>query len=64
MRAALGAPGAVLLCALGLGAILLAIHPHDLIAYVRGHQAFVVGAGGIAALSLALSTGVVLSVRR
>jgi hypothetical protein len=28
------------------------------------HQAFVFGAAGIAALSLALSTGVVLSVRR
>lgn len=64
VRAALGAPGAVLLAALVLSAILLAAHPHDIVAYARGHEAFVVGAAGIAALSLGLSTGVVLSVRR
>jgi hypothetical protein len=64
VRAALGASGAVLLAALVLGAILVAVHPHDIVAYARVHQAFVVGAAGIAALSLALSTGVLLSVRR
>jgi membrane-associated phospholipid phosphatase len=64
VRAALGAPGAVLLAALVLGAILLAVYPHDIVAYARAHQAFVVGAAGIAAVSLTLSTGVVLSVRR
>jgi membrane-associated phospholipid phosphatase len=64
VRAALGAPGAVLLAALVLSAILLAAHPHDIVNYARAHEAFVVGAVGIAALSLGLSTGVVLSVRR
>jgi membrane-associated phospholipid phosphatase len=64
VRAAVGAPGAVLAAALLLSAILLAVHPHDVVAYARAHEAFVVGAAGIAALSLGLSTGVVLSVRR
>jgi membrane-associated phospholipid phosphatase len=64
VRAALGAPGAVLLAALLLSAILVAVHPHDVVSYARAHQAFVFGAAGIAALSLALSTAVVLSARR
>jgi membrane-associated phospholipid phosphatase len=64
VRAALSAPGAVLLGALVLSGILLAAHPHDIVGYAGAHEAFVFGAAGIAALSLALSTGVVLSVRR
>jgi len=64
VAAALGAPGAVLFAAVVLGAILLATHPHDIVDYARAHEAFVAGAAGIAALSLGLSTGVVLSVRR
>ena len=40
------------------------IRPHDVASYARAHEAFVIGAAGIAALSLALATGVVLSVRR
>ena len=64
LRAALGAPGAVLGSALVLGAILAISRPHDVINYAQAHQAFVFGAAGIAALSLALSTGVLLSLRR
>ncbi len=64
LRAALGAPGAVLGVALVLGAIVAISQPHDWISYARAHEAFVLGAAGIAALSLALSTGVLLSVRR
>ena len=64
MRAALGAPGLVLLGALILTVVVVVIRPHDVVSYARAHEAFVVGAAGIAALSLALSTGVVLSVRR
>ena len=64
VAAALGAPGAVLLAAGVLGTILVAAHPHDVFDYARAHEAFVAGAAAIAALSLALSTGVVLSVRR
>jgi membrane-associated phospholipid phosphatase len=63
-RAALGAPAAVLLAALALGALVIAVRPHDVVAYARAHEAFMAGAAGIAALSLALSTGVVLSTRR
>lgn len=64
MRAALGAPGLVLLVALILTVVVVLVRPHDVVSYARAHEAFVVGAAGIAALSLALSTGVVLSVRR
>lgn len=64
MRATLGAPGLVLLGALILTVVVVLIRPHDVVSYARAHEAFVVGAAGIAALSLALSTGFVLSVRR
>jgi membrane-associated phospholipid phosphatase len=61
---ALGAPGAVLGGALVVCGILALSAPHDVVAYARAHEAFVVGAAAVAALSLALSTGVLLSVRR
>lgn len=64
VRAALGAPGAVLVGALVLTGLLAAARPHDVVSYARAHEAFVLGAAGIAALSLALSTAVVLSARR
>ena len=64
LRAVLGAPGAVIGGAALLGMILAVSRPHDLISYARLHQAFVVEAAGIAALSLAVSTAVLLSVRR
>lgn len=64
LRAVLGAPGAVIGGAALLGMILAVSRPHDVISYARVHQAFVVEAAGIAALSLALSTAVLLSVRR
>lgn len=64
LRAVLGAPGAVLLGAAVLGVIMLITHPHDVISYARLHHAFMLEAAGIAALSLAVSTAVLLSVRR
>lgn len=64
LRAVLGAPGAVLLGASVLGMVLVVTHPHDVVSYARVHQAFVLEAAGIAALSLAVSTAVLLSVRR
>jgi membrane-associated phospholipid phosphatase len=64
LRATLGAQGAVLLGALVVTAIVFIARPHDLMAHVRVHEAFVLGAAGIAALGLAVSTGVLLSVRR
>jgi membrane-associated phospholipid phosphatase len=62
--ATLGAPGAVLLPALALGAGALITRPHQVASYIRLHEAFVVGALGIAALGFALATGMLLSVRR
>ncbi len=64
LRAVLGAPGAVIGGAALLGMILAVSRPHDVISYARLHQAFVVEAAGIAGLSLAVSTAVLLSVRR
>ena len=64
IRAVLGAPGAVVVAALVLTLVLVAFRPHEVVSYLQAHQAFVLGAAGIAALSLVLSTGVLLSVRR
>ena len=64
VRAVLSAPGAVLLVAVVLTAAVLISRPHRLISYVHAHEAFTIGALGIGALGLALSTGVLLSLRR
>ena len=64
IRAALGAPGAVIVAALVLSLVLVAVRTHDVVSYLQAHTSFVLGAAGIAVLSLAVSTGVVLSVRR
>jgi len=64
LRAALSAPGAVVLAAVMLGVIVIVTRPHDVLSYARAHQAFVLVAAGIAALSLSVSTAVLLSVRR
>jgi membrane-associated phospholipid phosphatase len=64
VRSALGAPGAVLVGAFVVGVILALSRPHDVVSYASAHTAFVVGAAAVAALSLALSTVVLLSVRR
>lgn len=64
LRAVLGAPGAVLAGAGLVGLAIAVSRPHDVISYARLHQAFVLEAAGIAALSLAVSTAVLLSVRR
>ena len=64
VRSALGAPGAVLVGALVAGAVLALSRPHDVVSYATAHTAFVIGAAAVAALSLVLSTVVLLSVRR
>lgn len=61
---ALRAPGAVLLAALALAVAVLISRPHHVASYLRLHEAFVLGALGIAGLGLALATGMLLSVRR
>lgn len=64
IRAALGAPGAVLAAGVVLGVILAVSRGHDLVSYARMHHAFVLEAAAIAALGLAVSTAVLLSFRR
>jgi membrane-associated phospholipid phosphatase len=64
LRAALGPAGAVLVAGIVLGSIVIVTQPHDVVSYVRGHEAAVAMAAAIATLSLGLSTGVMLSVRR
>ncbi len=62
--AALGPPSAVLLAAVALVALVAVAQPHDVVSYARLHKAFIIGAGGIGALALALATGVMLALRR
>lgn len=64
MRATLAAPGAIFSTALLLTGIVVVSRLHEAFSYARLHEAFVIGATGIATLGLAVSTGVVLSVRR
>jgi hypothetical protein len=45
------------------GLIVLA-RPREVYAYAHTHEAFMVGAAAIAALGLALATGVMLALRR
>jgi membrane-associated phospholipid phosphatase len=64
LRAALGAPGAVVVGACVLVLILVITRPHDVVSYARAHHAFMLEAAAIAGLSLAVSTAVLMSVRR
>jgi membrane-associated phospholipid phosphatase len=64
VREALRAPAAALLAFIGAIALLAFLRPHSFISYAQAHEAFVVGAAGIAALSLVIATGVMLVVRR
>ena len=64
IREALTPPGVALLAILALTVIAALTDPHSIVSYLRAHTAFTVGAIVIAALSTAVSTGVVLSVRR
>ena len=64
IREALTPPLVALLAILALAAIALVSDPQTIVSYVREHHAFTAGAVVIAVLSTAVSTGVVLSVRR
>jgi membrane-associated phospholipid phosphatase len=64
LRAAL-APSAAAVAGVAAVAGLVALsHPHKVISYASDHAAFIVGAAAIAALAFALSTAVMLSIRR
>ncbi len=64
VREALAPPGLALLGALALVGLVVLARPHEVVAYARVHTAFIVGAPAIAALGLALATGVMLALRR
>jgi membrane-associated phospholipid phosphatase len=64
LRAAL-APSAAAVAGVAAIAVLVALwRPDKVIGYATGHAAFIVGAAAIAALAFALSTAVMLSIRR
>jgi hypothetical protein len=64
VRKALGPPAVVLVAALGLTCLAVLARPHQVVAYARGHEAFMIGAAAIGCLALALATGLMLALRR
>ncbi len=64
IRQALAPPGAALVGAIGLAALVLIERPHGVVAYARLHHAFVLGAAAIGVLGLTLATGLMLALRR
>jgi hypothetical protein len=57
-------PIAALGLAAGLTALLALARPYQVVAYVRGHQTFIIGAAAIGMLALMLATALVLALRR
>jgi len=64
IRQALGPPSAALLGAIALAGAAVIARPQGVANYARAHEAFVIGASAIAALGLALATGLMLALRR
>ncbi len=64
LRGALAPPAAALFAGLALAGLVALTRPHAVVTYARAHEAFMVGAAAIAALGLALATGVMLALRR
>lgn len=59
------APIAVtVLAAVVLAGLVLLVRPHEVASYAHAHKAFVFGAAAIGALGVALSTGIMLALRR
>jgi membrane-associated phospholipid phosphatase len=59
------APVALLaVVALVLVALIVVLRPHEVLSYARGHEAFVIGAGAIGAVSALLASGLTLMLRR
>jgi membrane-associated phospholipid phosphatase len=61
---ALAPVGALAAVAFVLAALIAVLRPHEVVTYVRGHEAFVIGAGGIGALGMLLASGLTLMLRR
>jgi membrane-associated phospholipid phosphatase len=64
IREALGPPSAALLGAVVLSAVVVIARPEAVASYARAHGEFVLGASAIAALGLALVTGLMLALRK
>jgi len=64
LREALVPPITALSASTALAAVVVLIDPQSVVSYVRAHTALIAGVLGIATLSTALETAVVLSVRR
>jgi membrane-associated phospholipid phosphatase len=47
-----------------LAVLIVLLRPHEVVAYARGHEAFVIGAAGIGALGMLLASGLTLMLRR
>jgi membrane-associated phospholipid phosphatase len=60
----LGPPVAAVLAAAALALIVALARPRAVIAFARAHEGFLVGAGAIGVVALALATGLMLAVRR
>ena len=60
----LGPPSAAVLVAVMLALLVVIARPHNVVSYARAHETFVVGAVAIGALAMALTTGVMLALRR
>jgi membrane-associated phospholipid phosphatase len=60
----LGPPAAAVAGAAGLGLLIALARPHAVLAFVRAHEWFVLGAASIGLVALALATGLMLAVRR
>ena len=61
---ALAPVGVLALLACVLAGLILLARPHEVVSYVRTHEAFVIGAGGIGALGTLLASGLTLMLRR
>ena len=61
---ALAPVGVLAAVAFVLVALIVLLRPHEVVAYIRGHEAFVIGAGGIGALGMLLASGLTLMLRR
>jgi membrane-associated phospholipid phosphatase len=64
VRDALRPSAAAVLAALSLAGLIALARPHAVVSYAHSHTTFVIGACAIAALGLALATGVMLALRR
>ncbi len=61
---ALAPAGAVMAVAAVLVGLVVLAHPHEVLGYVRDHEAFVIGACAIGALGMLLASGLTVMLRR